>query len=214
MAITSKGYTGTIGYADWALVSSYAGAEGGVVGAGALSVGIGPGDREVRVQLGRAVGQGIIDDSDAVGSLVAAPVSSGNRWDLIALRRNWLTGLSTLVLITGTADKAVPVASPDFENEPGVICDQPLSLVRFAAGQTAAQEFEDVRVWYGSGGAAARSLLVRDFLTRIGTRIWIQGVTWVLGFAPDGSPRWVPDSPYVGSTMPPYAEGLVWIKTP
>jgi hypothetical protein len=214
VTITSKGYEGTVDYATWALVASHAGAEGGVVGLGSFALSAGPGDREVRVAVGRAVGQGIVDDSDAVASLVGTPVASGNRWDLVCLRRDWLTGTSTLVLLPGvvTGDKVVPISA--MERDPGVTDDQPLGLVRFAAGQSAAQEFEDLRVWYGSGGAAAKSLLVRQFLERIGTRVWIQGITWVRGFAADGTDKWVPDSVYVGSTAPPYFEGLGWIKVP
>lgn len=214
MVISSKGYTGTVNYKDWALVSSFAGAEYGVVGADSFGLSKGPADREVRVAPGRAVGQGIVDDSSAVVSVVGTPVASGNRWDLVCLRRNWLTPETTLVIVEGdpSGEKVIPLLSDDLEREPGVIDDHPLGLVRFSAGKTDAQEFEDVRVWYGSGGAAAKSLLVRQFLQRIGSRVWIQGVTWVLGFGPTGLPLWVPDSPYVGTAQPPYADGLVWIK--
>lgn len=212
MTILSKGYEGSINYGLWSLLSSHAGAEYGVVGLNSFAVGAGPGEREVRVQPGRAVGQGVIDDSDAIESLVGTPVTSGSRWDLIALRRNWATGLSTCVLIPGSAEKVVPVA--EMERGPGEIDDHPLGLARFAAGQVAAQEFIDLRVWYGTGGAAAKSLLVRQFLERTGSRVWINGVTWVRGFAADGTDRWVPDSVYVGSTAPEYADGLAWIKVP
>ncbi|MBW9093100.1 hypothetical protein JNB62_05345 [Microbacterium jejuense] len=212
MTITSKGYEGSVDYATWALVASHAGAEYGVVGLPSFALSAGPGDREVRVAAGRAVGQGIVDDSDAVTSLVGTPVTAGNRWDLVCLRRDWLTGTSTLVLLPGLAsgDKVIPIAQ--MERDPGVTDDQPIGLVRFAAGQSAAQEFEDLRVWYGSGGTAAKSLLVRQFLDRIGSRVWIQGITWVRGFASDGTDRWVPDSVYVGTTAPPYADNLLWVR--
>ncbi|WP_374978090.1 hypothetical protein ACEYYH_10440 [Microbacterium trichothecenolyticum] len=209
MTIVSKGYEGTVNYADWALLTSHLGAQYSVFGADSFGVSFGAADREVIVAPGRAAGQGILDTSDAPVSLVGASVGSGSRWDLIALRRDWTTSETVPVLIQGAATKAIPATR---EDEPGSTDDQPLALVRFAAGQTAPQEVVDLRCWHGDGGVAAKDLLVRDFLTRIGTRVWIQGITWVLGFNSLGLPTWVPDSVYVGSTAPPYAENLLWVK--
>lgn len=208
--ITSTGFEGTVDYAEWATLTSHMGAQYGVIEKDSFAVSAGSGDRVVNVQPGTAAGQGILDVSDAVTPLVGAPVASGNRWDLVALRRDWSTSTSTLVLIQGGSSASIPARS----TTPGVEDDQPLALVRFAAGQTAVQEVIDLRVWHGDGGLAARHLLVRDYLNRIGTRIWIQGVTWVIGFDATGNVTWVPDSVYVGSTQPPYAEGLVWVKKP
>nr|WP_274635526.1 hypothetical protein [Microbacterium bovistercoris] len=214
MAITSKGYSGTVNYADWAQLASMLGAQYSVLGVGALAASAGTGDREVKVSAGSAAGQGILDTSDAVASLTGAAVASGSRWDLVALRRDWTAndnaGESTLVLIQGSAAKAIPTR----EMGPGVKDDQPLWLVRFTAGQTAPQEFVDLRCWHGDGGLAAKNLMARDYLTRIGTRVWIQGITWVLGFNSSGLAAWVPDSVVVSSTQPPYVEGLGWIKAP
>ncbi len=211
MTIISKGYEGTVNYADWAVLTSHLGAQYSVFGADAFAVSFGSGDREVLVAPGRAAGQGILDDSDTAVSLVGASVASGNRWDLIALRRDWATSESVPVLIPGSSTKALPV---DRETDPGAQDDQPLALVRFAAGQTAPQEVVDLRCWHGDGGVVAKDLLVRDYLTRLGTRVWVQGITWVYGFNSLGTPTWVPDSVYVGTTAPPYAENLAWIKVP
>lgn len=206
--ITSKGYEGSIDYADWATITSHMGAQYGVVGKDSFAVAAGTGDRVISVQPGTAAGQGILDESDAVEQLVGAPVASGNRWDLVALRRSWGSAASTLVLIQGTSAASIPARS----TSPGVEDDQPIALVRFSAGQTAVQEIIDLRVWHGDGGLAARHPLVRDYLTRIGTRIWINGITWVIGFDASGNQTWVPDSVYVGSTQPPYSNNLVWVK--
>ncbi|MGQ7313367.1 hypothetical protein ACUOFU_16800 [Microbacterium arabinogalactanolyticum] len=208
--ITSTGFEGTVDYAEWSQLTSHMGAQYGVVGKDSFAVAAGTGDRVLSVQPGTAAGQGILDESDAVESLVGAPVASGNRWDLVALRRQWGAKASTLVLIQGGSAASIPARS----TTPGVEDDQPLALVRFSAGQTAAQEVIDLRVWHGDGGLAARHALVRDYLTRIGTRIWINGVTWVIGFDASGNQTWVPDSVYVGSTQPPYADNLVWVKKP
>ncbi|NLP82582.1 hypothetical protein HF576_01850 [Microbacterium sp. CFH 90308] len=209
MAIISKGYEGTVNYADWAVLTSHLGAQYSVFGPDAYAVSFGSGDREVLVAPGRAAGQGILDDSDAPVSLVGATVGSGSRWDLIALRRDWTTSETIPVLVQGASTAAIPAGR---EDSPGSQDDQPLALVRFAAGQTAPQEVIDLRCWHGDGGMAAKSLLVRDYLTRIGTRVWVQGITWVLGFNALGLPTWVPDSVYVGATAPPYSENLLWAK--
>jgi hypothetical protein len=209
VAIISKGYEGTVNYADWAVLTSHLGAQYSVFGPDALAVSFGSGDREVRVGPGRAAGQGILDDNDAPVSLVGATVGAGSRWDLIALRRDWTTSETVPVLIPGSSTKALPATR---EDEPGSKDDQPLALVRFAAGQTAPQEMIDLRCWHGDGGVVAKDLLARDYLTRIGTRVWIQGITWVLAFNTAGLPTWVPDSVYVGASAPPYAEGLLWAK--
>lgn len=208
MAITSKGYSGSINYADWAVLASHMGAQYSALGG--LEASAGTGDRTVTISAGRAFGHGILDDIDEEATVGATAVASGSRWDTIALRRNWAEGgATTLVLIPGTSSKAIAL---DREVDPGVLDDQPLWLARFAAGQTAVQELIDVRCWHGDGGMVAKDLLVRDYLSRTGTRVWIKGITWVLGFNATGIPAWVPDSVYVGATAPPYAENLVWVK--
>lgn len=208
--ITSTGYEGTVDYAEWARLTSHMGAQYGVVGKDSFAVAAGVGDRVLSVQPGSVAGQGILDVSDTVESLTGAPVASGNRWDLVVLRRDWGTMSSTLVLVQGGATASIPARSTN----PGVQDDQPLALVRFSAGQTAAQEVIDLRVWHGDGGLAARHPLVRDYLDRIGSRIWINGITWVIGFDASGQPGWVPDSVYVGTQPPPVSENVLWAKKP
>lgn len=209
MAITSKGYEGTINYTDWARIAQYLGAQYSV--AGGLAASPGSGDRTVTVGIGRAYGHGIFDDLTEAETVGAAPVSSGSRWDTIALRRDWTARSTSLVLIPGASTKAITL---DREVDAGLLDDQPLYLARFAAGQSAVQEIVDVRCWHGDGGMVAKDLVVRDYLNRLGTRVWINGVSWLLAFNSTGLPTWVPDAPYVGTTAPPYADGLVWVKVP
>ncbi|HEY9310237.1 MAG TPA: hypothetical protein VIP82_20735 [Microbacterium sp.] len=210
MTITSVGYERAINYAELGRMLAHAGAEYSVFGQDAFACGVGVGTREIIVQPGEAYGHGILDTSDAAVTLTGATVATGNRWDLVALRRNWVTGDTSLVLIQGGATRALPTR----ETGPGDQDDQPLFLARFAAGQAAVQDLVDVRCWAGSGGGlVARDLLVRDYLSRIGSRVRIQGVAWILAY--DGaSPAWAPDSVYVGTTAPPYADNLVWAKVP
>lgn len=203
MAIVSVGYEGTVDYADWAVLTSHLGAQYSVFGPESFAVSAGPGDREVRVAPGRAAGQGILDDSDSIVSLSAGPVASGNRWDLVSLRRDWAAKASTLVLTPGTSAIALPAGR---QIGAGQTDDHPIALVRFAAGQTAVQEVIDLRVWQGDGGVVAKDPLVRGFLNRIGTRLWIQGVTWVLGFGADGLATWSSDNP---AAVPPLFRGRI-----
>lgn len=207
MAITSIGYERAINYAQLGEIFAHAGAGYSVVGAGSFAASIGAGTREVVVSTGRAVGDAIIDDSGTAVTLTGAAVASGERWDMIALRRNWGSAESSLVLIPGGASKTLPARNTD----PGDEADQPLWLARFAAGQSAPQDLIDLRTWKGAGGLVARDLLVRDYLP-LGSRVWVQGITWVHGFDSEGAPRWVPDSVWTGTTAPPYFEGLGWIK--
>lgn len=214
MAITSKGYERAITYAVLGELIAHGGCQYSVFGASAFQAAAGSSDREVVLQPGRAYGHGIIDDSDAPISLVGSPVSSGSRWDLVALRRTWSAeegaSVTVPVLIQGGGSRAIPTRN----SGAGVLDDQPLWLARFSAGQTAVQELVDLRVWHGPGGNVGRDKLARDYLTRIGTRIRIQGITWMLDLNTSGIPTWVPDSVVVSSSQPEYVEGLGWIKVP
>lgn len=211
MAIVSKGYAGTIDYADWAVLTDRLGSQYSVFDPGAWMASAGGGTREVVIQPGAAAGKGIYDVSDAAVTLSGASVASGNRWDMIVLRRKWTAPAGTsLVLIQGNANRALPSR----EMTPGVLDDHPLWLVRFSAGQAAPQEFVDLRVWHGDGGCVAKDILARSVLTRIGSRVYIQGITWVYGFNVSGTPTWFPDSVYVSATQPPYFDNLAWIKVP
>lgn len=210
MAITSVGYERAITYAELGVLLQYAGAQYSVFGADALAVSVGTGDRGLSVQTGKAAGQGIFDTSDAAVALTGAPVASGDRWDLVALRRDWTAKTSTPVIVQGTSAQAIPAARL---SEPGVQDDQPLALVRFSAGQAAAQEILDLRVWHGDGGCFAKSRMVRDFLTRIGTRIYVTDRTYVLTVNSAGTPTWVTDSVITSTTAPSPAD-VPWLQIP
>lgn len=209
MTITSVGYERAVTYAELGTLLQHAGAQYSIFGADAFAVSVGTGDRVLNVQSGKAAGQGILDDSDAIANLTGATVASGERWDLVVLRRNWAAGTTTPLLIQGGATQTLPVRSTD----PGVEDDQPIALVRFAAGQSAAQDIVDLRVWHGDGGCFAKSRLVRDFLTRIGTRIYITDRTYVLTLNSAGVPTWVTDSVIYSSTQPTPID-VPWLQVP
>lgn len=210
MAITSVGYERAVTYAELGVLLAHAGAQYSVFGADAFAVAAGTGDRVLDVLGGRAAGQGILDSSDATEHLTGAPVASGNRWDMVVLRRDWVANTTTPVLVQGTATQEIPAARAI---EPGVQDDHPLALVRFAAGQTAAQDIIDLRVWHGDGGCFAKSRMVRDFLTRIGTRVYIADRTYVLTIGSTGTPGWATDSVIFSPTAPSPAD-VPWLQVP
>ena len=211
MAITSVGYERAVTYAELGALLAHAGAQYSVFGVDSFRCGInfgGP-DRSVRVLPGRAAGQGVLDDLDAAVTLIGSPVTSGDRWDMVVLRRNWTAKTTDLVLVSGSSAKALP----DRSQEPGVEDDQPIALVRFSAGQPQAAEVIDLRVWHGDGGCTARDRLVLDYLDRIGTRVYLLDRTYVFAMRFDGNPQWVTDSVVVSAAAPTPAD-VPWLQIP
>lgn len=188
MTIASIGYAGSISAAEWPefswnLVGGYS-----IGGPGDMLVTPAVGDRTIAIADGLAVGCGV---EDVCTSLSNIALPAGTRWDLIALRRNWGTGETTIVRVEGTATKALPGGR---ESTPGTLDDQPIALVRVAAGSTAIQEVVDLRVWAGDGGVFARDELVLSFLTRLGTRVRIGDYTWTRVLDAMGAAKWIKDA--------------------
>lgn len=134
-------------------------------------------DRGVSIAPGTIWGDGVMTDFfDLTTIALPAPVS-GSVWHLIVARRDWsLGGTTTFTSIPGSATMELPA----FENEPGIISDQPIALARVTAGSATVQELIDLRCWAGNGGVFAKSDLVRSYLTRIGTEVTINGSVWSL----------------------------------
>lgn len=192
MAITSIGYAGQITAANWPqfswnLVAGY------TLGAAShLKVTATTGDRTVAIANGVAVGAGVMDTCTSLTPISLPSVSSGSRWDLIALRRNWSTNTTTVVRVAGSATRVIPAAR---EATPGTIDDQPLALVRVAAGSTLIQEIVDLRIWVADGGASAGSDLVLSYASDLGTQLLIGSTLWLRAFDPvTGSAQWLSTS--------------------
>lgn len=190
MAITSIGYDGSVNESDWAkMVPSVGSAQYGVLGAGDWKVTAhATMDRGVNIATGGGWGHGVLDDSNATVSLQAATVSSGDRWDMVVMRRNWsgTGGTSTFVLVQGTSAKQLPARN----TTPGTIDDQPLALLRFTAGQTAVQEIIDLRCWARNGGMCARDDMALLYLKTPGSQIMINGMQWNCELDPNGNSIW------------------------
>lgn len=172
-----------------------------VIGGGSLAVTAGgTGDRAVTVAAGEAVGDGVLSRWDTSTILNGAAVGSGSRWDTLVIRRTWEPanpdpgpyGKAELILLTGSASKALSTNRVD---DPGVTAsDQPIALLRFAAGSTVVQEVVDLRVWAGQGGG-----LVADntdallYLTEVGTVVTVGADRWVRTIDGGGNAVWQAD---------------------
>lgn len=190
MAISSVGYAGTVGDAQWAeMVPRAGGVFYSVEDYASFRVTAAAGTRTIQVAAGKAAGAGIYDQSNAVETRALGSVPSGVRYDLVVLRRTWATKLSEIVVIPGGSAAALPGRN----TTPGTVDDQPLALVRVAAGSTTIQEVIDLRVAIHNGGAVAFNELVRSFLTQLGTEILINDVIWTRTVNSAGVPLWKGD---------------------
>ena len=214
MAITSIGYDGSVNESQWAKMIPLVGSSHyGVAGSADWKVTAhATMDRGLNIATGAGWGHGVYDESDATVSLQAATVSSGSRWDMVVMRRNWsgTGGSSTLVLVQGGATKALPSRN----TTPGTIDDQPIALVRFTAGQTAVQEIIDLRCWARNGGLVARDQLALTYLNQPGARVKVNGEMWSYEYLANDTFGWVNEDgsgPWVNLSQP---VGWTYIGSP
>ena len=194
MAITSVGYDGTVDEQDWASLSPASASRPGVVwGAGPQIVG--NVDRTVRIAPGKLYGWGVLDYNSANVDLQADPVTSGSRWDTVVLRRDWQPtpgGGSTLMLLKGTSSASY---SSQLQNNPGVLADQPLCIVRVQAGLTTIQELIDKREWQQDVSFRATSGLPVSALWAYGDKVLVSpqdgyGIDLAVRRGGDGTEYW------------------------
>lgn len=197
----SAGYEGTVDEPEWSdLLSMTGGRQYGVADPASWKVTTGTADREVRIAPGRGFGYGVRDRSTAVASLTLPPTTSGSRWHLITVHRDWAANQSAFDFVVGSADRQIPAR----DNTPGAVDEQPLALARIDAGQSQVAEIIDLRVWGGDGGSFANDELVLQYLNRIGTTVRIGSVEWNRDLDALGNPVWVSRG---GAEMPPRFEG-------
>lgn len=148
-------------------------------------------DRTVTIAAGKGFGHGVTDSTYANDTIQLDTISSGSRWDMIAVRRDWTptAGLTKFVKVNGGATAVIPGGR---NSNPGGIDDQPLALVQVTAGQTQPTAIIDLRTWSGDGGAVVGAHdLVRTFLNATGTRLWINGIDWIRRVGANDTPEWV-----------------------
>lgn len=147
-------------------------------------------DRTVSINAGEGYGTGVTDKTFDNETIQLDTISSGSRWDLIAVRRDWTPtgGESKFVKVNGGATKTIPGGR---NSVAGNIDDQPLALVQVTAGQTQPTAIVDLRTWAGEGGGVvANDDLVRSFLNATGTMLQINGVNWVRRVGANDTPEW------------------------
>lgn len=133
MTIASAGYQGTVTQEDWAHMAQFFGSDTGVAtSTDCVASGV-SGTRVVSVSAGTAWGWGVIDTLTGSNTVSLAANGTGStRWDAIVLRRNWSTGTTTLVAVSGSSSGAIPTLTVN----PGVQADQVLAMVAVPAGAT------------------------------------------------------------------------------
>lgn len=192
MAIISKGYDGPLREADQAIMSPHYGADYWVHTLDDFKATGGAGDRELVIGPGIAGGTGVMDTMDADKSLFFDPVDpgTGQRWDLVCLRRNWQPdqgGPSVLDIIKGGTLESLPGTR---NNDPGTVDDQPLYLQQVVEGSTALGTRHDLRVFANNGNVVALHDLVRQYLTSVASHVQIGRIHWTLMPAANNATEW------------------------
>lgn len=207
VAIVSVGYDGTVDETQWAHLMGKAGSsEYGVDLAGDFGVNPVAGqDRTVRVAPGKAWGHGVLDVMDVEQTLQFALPASGDRYDMIVLRRDWQPpgGATTLAIVQGSASSATLPARKT--GTLGILDDQPLALVRVSAGSTSVSVTADLRVWARNGGASAKHTHALQYLGALGALVEIAGDLWQRRVGSAGA-EWVKAISAAGS------EDSGWVK--
>lgn len=191
MAITSIGYDGTVDEVEFSKLMAYsASSEYGVNAPGSFKASSVAGQvRLVALAPGIAWTSGLVDEMTDSQTVSFDPVPSGERWDMIVLRRDWQPpgGNTTLEVIKGGATKVLPSRY----NNRGVRDDQPLWMVRLTSTSSVPVEYVDLRVFARSGGATANDDLVRSYVNVTGTWIEINGKIWIYRVGSNGVNEWV-----------------------
>ena len=192
-ADTNIGFKGQVTSANTPLIFGRP-ARYSVEGAGDLKVTKGgTGTWAVTVAAGTAWGDGVLSTWNGSTNLNGTSVSTGDRWDTLVIRRTWQpsstpTGTSVLMLLAGGSAKAL--ASSRTTDAGNTTSDQPIALVRFTAGQTAAQEVVDLRCWSHNGGLYAADQLAQTYLTDPGATFVTGSTLYVRVVTAAGTVGW------------------------
>ncbi|MGP5219437.1 hypothetical protein [Arthrobacter rhombi] len=197
MAITSVGYDGTVDEIQFEKIMGYsAHSKYGVNSSGAFAASTVAGQvLQVKIKGNQgtfpaaAWTAGVVDLMDTDETVQLEPATSGSRWDLITLRRDYQPpgGETAFAVVKGTGRKAIPAR----ETNAGVLDDQPLWLVRVDAGKSTPSEYVDLRVWARNGGCTANHDLVRSYMGFTGTQIEINGTLWLRRVGSKGTEEWM-----------------------
>jgi hypothetical protein len=144
MTILSYGYAdGSVQAQQWALMAGFMGHGPTVAGASDWNVTAVTGvDRRVQVALGTGFGRGVLDVSDTAVNL-DLPTTTGVKYATIFAHRNWAGGVTYFRYSTYGTTNAV---SANLYNDPGVLDDQPLAIVRVTGGVQVPTVMSDERI--------------------------------------------------------------------
>lgn len=134
------------------------------------------GTRQVTIGTGSLGGGNVLDTITAAETLTLPTVSSGTNYFMVVMRRNWSTPGSSLQVISGgTSNSTLPARTTG----PGVVDDQPLWLVPLTAGQTVPGTPIPIGVYgTGDGERYIRNALALQYLTVLGTGVWLGDTHW------------------------------------
>lgn len=186
---TSFGYPETIEGGEWPIVAPVLAASPYGVEGGWFASPV-PGVRQMRIGPGEGWGRGIYDTLAVQQTVEFTLVPNGSRFDLIALRRNWDTEESNLVVIPGGENPIIPAWPARKTYRADNQDDQPLWLVEVKANSTFGQII-DLRVWATTGGAVANHTAALQYLNAPGTQIRVGDAMWSRTFDALGGPKWV-----------------------
>lgn len=189
--VNVAGFKGTVNDERWARLVPRAGSNPyGVVNANDCKVTIASGDRRVTVAPttanGGVWGWGVFCEFAEATTLALTAPTSGSRWDLIVLRRNWANRTVTPVVVPGTAARALPTR----RTNPGAEDDQPLALARVQNGSTTVAEVIDLRCFSSGGGCLALDELALDYLNHIGSTVRIGPINHTRMVSGTGATSW------------------------
>jgi hypothetical protein len=198
MAIISVGYDGAVTESQWSdMIKKVGTAEYGVVGLNDWKVtSVTGATRTVSIASGKGWGHGVFDENTSNVTIALDSVSSGSRWDLIVMRRDWTGagGSSTFTKVNGTTAQEIPTGRT---TGPGAIDDQPIALVQISSGSTLPTAIIDLRVWAGNGGMIANSELALSYIDSLASQVFLNtnGDTYNRVIGDDGNPMWTVSAP-------------------
>lgn len=192
MAITSYGYTGAVNNVQWAGMAGSLGFDYVAKGPNDCKASaVGSATRTVRIAAGVIAGGGVIDYVSTPVDIALPNVTTGSRWYLIVAERTWQTTNATVfTYVAGTGVKQIPGRTTGF----GTKDQQPIALVRIAAGQSIPAEVVDLRVVGSNNGVMIGfDALALQYLDTAGTVVRIGGVDWTRSISSSGALVWEPD---------------------
>lgn len=123
------------------------------------------------VSPGEGHAYGITSIQDTPTNLTFGTVSTGTRWDTVALRRDSTPptgGVASIVVLPGGPTQGLALG---LQNDPGVTTDQPLWLVPVTSAGAGVPV--DMRVWWNDGGLVCAGPAALTYMNELGTYIHV-----------------------------------------